>query len=99
MNMTLHFRRNVACGVDTCENCLRTPGTERNPEKKQPIQWVQFATPLKVTFTHWLFFLGYVPYLELRLVLKLSNAAVGCKQLTKKSEPGNLLWRFCPSAE
>ena len=35
---------------------------------------MQFATPPpKTTLSHWLFFLGYVPYLELRLVLKLSD--------------------------
>ena len=33
---------------------------------------MQFATPPKMTLSHWLLFLGYVPFLELRLVLKLS---------------------------
>ena len=34
---------------------------------------MQFATPPKITLSHWLFFLGYVPFLKLRLVLKLSD--------------------------
>ncbi len=33
---------------------------------------MQFATPPKITLSHWLLFLGYVPFLELRLVLKVS---------------------------
>ncbi len=42
-------------------------------QKEQPIQSLQFATSLKITLSHWLFFPGYVQYLELRLVLKLSS--------------------------
>ncbi len=43
---------------------LDSLSTERN---------VQFATPPTITFSHWLFFLDYIPLLKLRLVLKLSN--------------------------
>ena len=34
-------------------------------QKEQPIQRMQFATPQKITLSHWLFFVGYVSYLEL----------------------------------
>ena len=37
------------------------------------MQCMQFATPPKITLSRWLFFLGSVPFLELRLVLKQSN--------------------------
>ena len=39
----------------------------------EPIQWLYFATPPKITLSDWLLFLGDVPYLKLRLVLKLTN--------------------------
>ncbi len=48
--------------------------------------------PPKITLCHWLFFLGYVPYLELRLVLILSIGqgypiwgAFGWKLILKES--------------
>ena len=46
---------------------------ERNvTQKKLPIQCVLFATPPQITLRHWLFVLGYVPFLMLRLVFKVS---------------------------
>ena len=38
--------------------------------------------PPKITLSHWLFFLGYVPFPELRLLLKLSIVYWGKKWLT-----------------
>ncbi len=43
---------------------------------------MQFATPPKITLSHWLLFLDYVLDLELRLVLKLSNMQVRFQSCT-----------------
>ncbi len=48
-----------------------TPGTECNPERTANPMCAICHTP-KITLSHWLFFLGYVLYLELHLVLKLT---------------------------
>ena len=49
-----------------------TPGTERNPERTANPKHAICHTPPNITLSHWLFYLGYVPFLELHLVLKLS---------------------------
>ena len=47
---------------------------------------MQFATPTKITLCHGLFFLDYVPFLNLRLVLELSivwqNSCMGHTELS-----------------
>ncbi len=48
---------------------------------------MQFATPSKITLSHWLFFLGYVPFLKLRLVLKRLSMMGAHEGRTKKPPP------------
>ena len=49
-----------------------TPNPNPN-QKEQPIQYLQFATPPKLPSVIGCFFLGFVLFLNLRLVLKLST--------------------------
>ncbi len=55
-------------------NSLSTKRNFRNvTQKKTANPMHAICTPPKFTLSHWLFFLRYVPFLKLRLVLKLSR--------------------------
>ena len=63
-----------------------TSGTEQT-QKEEPMTERNFARCGKLHTLNWLFFLGYVPFLKLRLVLKLSHI-----------QQWNAFWLFLPSA-
>ena len=60
--MTAETRRGSTDSLST-----KRTGTSRNvTQKEQPIQCLEFASPPKITHSHWLFFLGCAPYLGTR---------------------------------
>ncbi len=68
-----------------------TPGTERNLLMvANPMHAICHTPPNpKIILCHWLFFLGYVPYLELHLVLKLSVVLL-VNTLSQQNSPNPL---------